>query len=114
MKTKTLWIDFITHSRKRSWKWKPWFIKSQMIYGRGGKTWLAPHWELGWGCLVFHWTGYSHETEYKGTYKDDHECPAEVMQERINELEHAIRTHRKEMQPYSVIDAKLWKVLGEE
>lgn len=114
MKTKTLGIDFVTHGRKRKWQWKPWFIKSQIIYGRDDKTWLAPFWELGWGCLVFHWTGYDFEKEYTGTYKETHECPAELMQERINELENAIRIHRKEMQPYSVIDANLWKVLGDD
>jgi hypothetical protein len=110
---KQLWIEFKTYQRFR-WRWKPSFLRSQIIFGRGGKTWLAPHWELSWGPLVFHWTGYSHEKEYKGTYKE-HECPAELMQERINELENAIRVHRDEVgDTLSMhVDRQLWKVLGD-
>lgn len=116
MKTKTLWIDFVTHARKRTWQWKPWFIKSQIVYARGGKTWLAPHWEIGWGPLVFHWTGYDHEKEYTGAYQNEHECPADLMQVRINELENAIRIHRKETQSYSISDSDdaLWEVLRDD
>lgn len=116
MKTPTLWINFITHSGKRTWKWKPWFIKSQIVFVRGGKAWLAPFWEIGWGCFVFHWTGYSHEKVYKGNYVDEHECPSELMQGRINELEHAIRKHRDRMETYSdndrpYADRILWRAL---
>jgi hypothetical protein len=115
MKTKTLWINFITHHRKRTWQWKPWFLRSQVIFGRDGRTWLAPHWELGWGPLVFHWTSYNSEKEYKGNYKE-HECPAELMQDRINELENAIRVHRDGVTNWDGFDLEtnLWKVLRDD
>lgn len=86
MKAKTLRIDLITHDRKRLWQWKPWFIKSHIVYEQGGKAYLAPMWETGWLFLVFHWTAYDKKVEYKDKYSY-HECPAELMQERINELE---------------------------
>ncbi len=74
--------------------------------------WLAPHWEFCWGLLVIQWTGYSHEKEYKGTYFE-HECPADALQHRINELEHAIREHRNKIFPVDSmhVDRELWKVL---
>jgi len=85
-KTQTIRINLITHDRKRKWSWKPWFIKSHIVYGLGGKAYLAPMWELGWLFLVFNWTAYNLKKEYKSAHIE-HECPEELMQERINELE---------------------------
>jgi len=106
-----MWINFITH-KKFSWKWIPWFYRSQVIYGKDGKTWLAPYFEFGWGSLLIRLTAYSREKEYKGKYIG-HECPAELMQHRINELENAIRLHRDEIiDSMSLsVDRKLWEVL---
>lgn len=108
---KQLWIEFKTYNKCR-WTWLPQYTCSQTLFNRGGKMWLAPHWELCWGPLVFQWTGYSHEKEYKGTYME-HECPAEILQHRINELEHAIREHRNKIFPAEAmhVDNKLWEVL---
>ena len=74
--------------------------------------WLAPHREFCWGPLVIQWTGYSHEKEYNGTYFE-HECPADTLQHRINELENAIREHRNKIFPVDSmhVDRELWKVL---
>lgn len=111
MKTKTLWIDFITHAKKASWKWKPWRVRSQIVFTQDKKTWLAPHLELGWLFLVIHWTGYDYKKESNIKY-DEHECPKDLMQERINQLENAIRLHRDEIDLHPVrADLTLWKVL---
>lgn len=108
---KQIWIDFNTYSEFR-WNWTPKYLRSQTIFNRGGKMWLAPYSELSWGPFVFHWTGYSHEKEYKGDYME-HECPAEILQHRINELEHAIREHRNKIFPVDsmYVDRQLWEVL---
>lgn len=109
-----MWIEFITY-KKFSWQWKPSFIQSQTLFNRGGKMWLAPHWEFVWGPFVFKWTGYSHEKEYNGNYFE-HECPAEIRQQRINELEHAIREHRNLIVETNAmqVDRDLWKVLQDD
>jgi hypothetical protein len=106
-----MWIEFITH-KQFSWRWKPSFIQSQNLFNRGGKMWLAPHWEFCWGPFVFKWTGYSHEREYKGKYYE-HECPAPILQHRINELEDAIRSHRNHIMEVDAmhVDRQLWEVL---
>jgi hypothetical protein len=123
MKTRTLWVNFITHARARTWRWKPWFLKSSIIYGRGGDTYTAPHWELGWLFLVFHWTGYSHEKKHRPSKFAEHECPSDLMQEYINELsdrnnklEAAIRQHQSEVgeERSMHVDRQLWKVLDHE
>ncbi len=108
---KQIWIDVNTYSTFR-WNWTPKFLRSQTVFGRGGKMWLAPHWELSIGPFVFHWTGYSHEKEYDGTYRE-HECPSGLMQDRINALENAIRVHRDQVTSANAmyVDSKLWKVL---
>lgn len=109
---KQIWFQVITYNKGR-WHWKPHCMRSQHIFNRGGKMWLAPDWELVWGPFVFHWTGYSHEKEYKGTYYDDHECPAPLLKHRIKELENAIREHRNKIFPVDAmhVDRELWKVL---
>jgi len=109
-----MWIQLITHKKLR-WQWKSSFIQSQTLFNRGGKMWLAPHWEFCWGPFVFQWTGYSHEKEYKGTYME-HECPAEILQHRINELEQAIREHRNRIFPVNAmhVDHQLWEVLQDD
>lgn len=74
--------------------------------------WLAPLYELNWGPFVFHWDDYSREKEYKGTYME-HECPAPILQHRINELENAIRIHQDKVGKLHAVDLdhQLWKVL---
>lgn len=113
MKTRTLWINFITHERKRNLRWKPWFLRTNMVYDLGGKSWLAPMWEIGWLFFVFHWTAYNLKKEYKHSPISYHECPEELMQERINELEGAIRAHRASVpEPQSMQnDRDLWAAL---
>jgi len=106
-----MWIEFITHE-KFNWKWKPWFLKSHMVYTQGEVAWIAPIWEWGWFCFVFHWKAYNLKKVYKGTYTE-HECPADLMQERMNELEAAIRSHKriKQVEGSSFSDRKLWAFL---
>ena len=103
-----MWIEFITHEKFR-WKWKPWFLKSHMVYTLGDVAWIAPLWECGWLCFVFHWKAYNLKKIYKRAYAE-HECPADIMQERINELESAILSHKrlKQVEGQSVSDRKLW------
>lgn len=57
-----------------------------MVYELGGKGWQIPFWEFSWLFMVFHWKGYSHRKEWRVNVIN-HECPADLMQERINELE---------------------------
>ncbi|CAB4196859.1 hypothetical protein UFOVP1290_379 [uncultured Caudovirales phage] len=114
MKTKTLHFKLITHSRKRSWRWMPLFFKSQVIYVQDGKTWLAPLYEVGWLFFVFDWVAYDLRKEHGLPFDDDHECPAELMQIRINELESAIRNHKKFWnKSSSTIDNELWKLIND-
>lgn len=110
---KSLWINFITHNKGR-WQWKPSLIQSQEVSALNKKMWIAPHWEFCWGPFVFQWTGYSHKKEYKGTYFPEMDVTADIQQLRINELEHAIRTHRKRVgEKYATeTDRKLWNVLN--
>jgi|SRR6185369_5510473 len=86
MKTRHIWFEVTTHDRQKSWRWKPSFIKSSIVYELGGKGWIAPFWEFNWLCFCFHWKGYSHKKEWRDSCLH-HECPADLMQERINELE---------------------------
>jgi hypothetical protein len=90
MKTPQIWFEVRTYDLPKRWRWKPSFIKSHIVYELGGKGWMAPHWELVWLCFVFHWTGYSHKKEWRNNVLH-HECPADLMQERINELEVALQ-----------------------
>lgn len=114
MKTKTLHFKLTTHSRKRLWQWKPCFLKSHVIYVQDGKTWLAPLYEFVWLFFVFDWVAYNLKKQYKYHIGDDHECPAEVMQIRINELESAIRNHKKFWnKSSSAIDNDLWRLIDD-
>jgi hypothetical protein len=118
MKTSQIWIDLITHDRKRKWQWLPSFIRSNFIYDSGGKTYLAPLWELVWLCFVFHWKAYSRKKVYSENPSNYHECPAELTQARVNQLENAIRKHRSRLNYYSenerqYADRILWRVLGD-
>jgi hypothetical protein len=112
LKTKTLWVHFISHSRERKWQWKPLYSRSQMIYGMGGKTWIAPIYEFCWLFIVFQLTRYGQKKEYHGGHVE-HDCQEEIMQVRINELENAIRIHRDHMHTPTATDRLLWQVLGD-
>lgn len=112
-------IQLTTHWRKRKWRWKPSFIKSNIIYGRDNKTYLAPLWELVlFGKLRFVWQGYSHEKEMPNKPYTYHECPADLMQERINfledrvsKLEAGIKYHEANMHFPMPTDKKLWELI---
>src|SRR5579859_6544977 len=95
MKTRHIWFEIVTHDRKKSWRWKPSFLKSSIVYELGGKGWKAPFWEFNWLCFTFHWKGYSHKKEWKDNVLH-HECPADLMQEYINELEAELARYRHE------------------
>lgn len=75
--------------------------------------WLAPHIEFAWLFIVFQWTFYSKKKEYGGNYFED-ECPAEMMQDRINVLENAIRKHKKNIKTDNAAqaDLELWSILN--
>jgi hypothetical protein len=96
MKTQHIWFEVMTHPKKKSWRWKPSFLKSNIVFETEGKAWMAPWWEFSWLCFVFHWRGYSHRKEYKSSYPH-HECPAELMQERIDELEATVQLLQKQV-----------------
>jgi hypothetical protein len=115
MKTKTIWLDFTVHDKKRSWKWKPIYLRSNLIYDSDGKSWLVPLVEFGWLFFVIHWHGYNYKKLYNDEPRNYHECPAELMQERINELEDAIRKHRNSVPFVQSMsnDRNLWSVLKE-
>jgi len=113
MKTKTIWIKLITHERKKRWRWIPAYLRTNMVYYLGGKSWLAPMWEISWLFIVFHWTAHNLKKLYSDNPRNYHECPADLMQERINELEGAIRAHRASVpDPQSMQnDRDLWRSL---
>ena len=91
MKTKTLWIEFTTFSFKKNFKFKPWLIKSSILFQRNNVTMVTPFYEFGWGPFVFHWTNYNLEKPYTGNYKLD-ECSCQLnldilsLKEKIDEL----------------------------
>ncbi len=89
MKTRHIWFEILTHDRKKSWRWKPSFLKSHIVYGLNDKAWKAPMWEISWLCFCFHWKAYNLKEEYRAEWAH-HNCPADLMQERINELEEEV------------------------
>lgn len=110
MKCKSLWVNFSTHDNGK-FRLKPSYLRSQIIYNLGGKMWLAPHLEFCWLFLVFQFTLYSMRKEYNSGYYE-HECPEQMLQDRINVLENAIRQHKKSCQQPDEQDMRLWSSLG--
>lgn len=112
MKTSRLWIQFIVHSFKHQWRWKPSLVKTQIIFNSGSKMWLVPHLEFCWLFLVLYWTSYSKKTEYKGNSCED-DCSIEMLQDRINVLEKAIKNHKDKTigKEISEVDIELWSIL---
>ena len=112
MKSKRFWTHFIFHKEKRPWVWKPTLLKSQLIYNSGGKMWLAPYIEFCWLFIVLQFSFYSRKKEYNGNYYES-ECCSEILQDRINVLENAIRLHKKNTgREASQKDLDLWSSLG--
>lgn len=104
-------IHFATYDKLR-WFWRPHFIRSQVIFRKKDKVWLAPIYEFSFGPFVFNIALYSLKKEYHGEFAE-HECPAELTQDRLNELEEAIRTHRDQIgyTKSMYVDRQLWKIL---
>lgn len=100
---------------KLRWFLRPKFIRSQMLYKSKSKMWMAPIYEFSFGPFVFDFTFYSKRKEYHSSF-DEHECEAEPLQDRVNELEEAIRTHRDQVgETLSMyVDRKLWGVLKDK
>ena len=111
MKTNRLWLHFIVHNRRASWYWKPVFLRSQTVYNLGGKMWIAPHFEFVWLFIVLQFTFFSRRKEYEGTYYEP-ECVSEILQDRINILESAIRKHKDQTTKTSQKDLDLWNSLN--
>src|SRR5713101_2742001 len=115
MKTSQLWVNVSTTDHKRTWRWKPHFTKTHIVYEQGERAFLSPMWEMVWGCFVFQYTAWHCKTLYKTGIDNPHECPADIKQERINELEAAIRTHKQfwsgEKMVKNDVDNALWAVL---
>lgn len=84
-----------------------------MVFDQDNNSWIAPSYELCLLFFVFRWTAYDKKKLYKNTFEPYHECPAEMLQERINELETAIREHADYVGPSHgmVIDRILWSNL---
>jgi hypothetical protein len=113
MKSKSIWLKLITHQRARKWRWLPSYVRSNEIYEQDGQAWLAPRWEIGWLFFVFIWQAYNLRVVYNGNFKLGHECPADLMRQRIDELEGAIRNHKSQIPDSQSmhVDRELWSVL---
>ena len=115
-KTSKLIINFIKPKYKSSWVLIPYKFVSQVIYNFKEKMVVSPTFEFGWLFFIVSYTNYNIQKEYSGSYYEP-EYEADLLQNRINELESAIKKHRNKVENdhphiFSYVgNEELWKVL---
>lgn len=113
MKTKHVNLKVITHNKSKKWKWFPKLTNTHVVYEMDNMAWTLPVWQLTFLFVNVSYIAYGMKSLYKGGNGIVVNQSVDVLQDRVVELEEAIRNHRDCITYINSVedDRNLWQTL---
>lgn len=115
MKTKHVNFKVITHDKNKNWRWFPRLTNTDVVYEMDNMAWTVPVWQFTFLFMNISYIAYGMKSIYKCGKGVVVNHSADVLQDRVVELEDAIRNHRDSITHINSVedDRHLWKTLKE-